>query len=218
MAEQGRYIVFEGSDGSGKTTQAKRAAHYLRGEGHDVVETFEPGASSIGISIRNLVLFQDTTELAPASEVLLFTAERSQIWHEIIQPALEAGKVVISDRNWFSTWVYQGASNEELGEIGEEIVHLALPKRYYDPDLCLYFEVDESTRQARMNAGLDKIERRRDGYFERVNQRYSQLPSRFGAVAIDGTGTPEEVQQRTLLRITEFMNASRGEIPGSSQS
>lgn len=201
MAETGKYIVFEGSDGSGKTTQLMRTEQALAERGHDVVKVFEPGASSIGKDIRRLLLAPESADIVPRAEVLLFTAERTQLWYEKIQPSLEEGKIVLSDRNWYSTWVYQGASDEALGDTTEQLVRLVLPDGYVQPDLSLYFDVSEASRKTRLDPILDKIESRDSEYFENVRGRYQSLPIRFGAVAIDGSGTPEEVQKKVLERV-----------------
>lgn len=108
MRMRGKLITLEGDDGLGKTTQAALLAERLQAEGHDVVQTREPGATEVGRTIREIVLHHKG-QLSKATEMLLYQADRAQHYKEILKPALKAGKVVVCDRFLHSTLVYQGA-------------------------------------------------------------------------------------------------------------
>ena len=203
--EGGLYIPFEGSDGTGKSTQVKIAADRLRREGYDVVTTFEPGATAVGLTMRQILLSPETGDLSPETEVALFTASRADLSDKVIMPALTKNEIVLSDRNWYSSWAYQGATNSLMGDRIESITRLLLPKRYYIPDTTLYFELSEeerATRLASSSLAADRIEQRDREYFDTVSERYSELPKRFGATAIMCDGSIDEVAERVWAAIT----------------
>src|SRR5262245_53261142 len=108
MTKRGRFITFEGTDGSGKTTQMRLLADRLRGEGYEVVETQEPGGTDIGLQIRRILLNADNDGLCPTAEMLLYFAARAQNFDERILPAWDRGAIVLSDRFTDSTLAYQG--------------------------------------------------------------------------------------------------------------
>lgn len=110
MSGQGRFVTFEGIDGSGKSTQARLLAEHLQGTGHEVILTREPGGSEGAEEIRKLVLEGDADRWSAETELLLFTAARRDHLERLIEPALAAGKVVICDRFADSTRMYQGLS------------------------------------------------------------------------------------------------------------
>ncbi len=130
-----RYIAFEGIEGTGKSTVAMRLVEHLQDRGHDALFVREPGSSSTGERIRRVLLDPDGT-VAPWSEALLFAAARAQLAHEIVGPALEAGRWVISDRSVYSSLAYQGGgrglgvgavravNTPGLGEVWPEMVVL----------------------------------------------------------------------------------------------
>jgi dTMP kinase len=200
MRQRGRFITFEGIDGSGKTTQMRLLAERLRQAGHDVLETVEPGGTPIGAQIRRILLDSANQDLRPTTELLLYFASRAQNVEECILPALEAGKAVLSDRFTDSTLAYQGHARG----LGAETV-MALDRiacRGLAPDLTLLIDVDVETGLARMharNAGASGAETRMDeqsrDFHRKVRDAYlalvKQHPGRFRL--IDGRGSPESV-------------------------
>lgn len=108
--KKGIFVTIEGCEGAGKTTQAKLLADYLTTQGHQVLVTREPGGTVIGEKIRKILLDRDHRELAPRVELLLYLASRSQLVSQVIKPALEEGKIVISDRFHHSSLAYQGGA------------------------------------------------------------------------------------------------------------
>jgi len=102
------FITFEGTEGSGKTTQVNLTMQYLRDKGHDVLLTREPGGTLVGDNIREILLNKDTVQLSPRAELLLFNASRAQLVDQVLRPHLEAGGVVLCDRYVDSSVAYQG--------------------------------------------------------------------------------------------------------------
>ena len=109
MSRRGVFVVFEGGDGVGKSTQVERLCRTLASAGREVVRTFEPGDSVLGAKIRQLVLDPETRDLAPRAEALLYAADKAQHLHEVVRPALQRGAVVVCDRYVDSMLAYQGA-------------------------------------------------------------------------------------------------------------
>jgi dTMP kinase len=203
MSERGRFITFEGIDGSGKSTQMRLLAGRLRAEGHDVFDAVEPGGTAIGRQIRRILLDAANQDLHPTAELLLYFASRAQNVDECILPALGEGKIVLCDRFTDSTLAYQGYARG----LGEEAV-LALDRiacRGLTPDLTLLIDVDVEcglARAKKRNAGDDAAETRMDDqaleFHRKVREAYLALARRHADRfrVIDGRGTPETVAER----------------------
>ncbi|MBV0912426.1 dTMP kinase [Anianabacter salinae] len=140
--ERGRFITFEGIDGSGKSTQVQRLADALRARGSAVVQTREPGGAPGAEEIRRLVLTGDAGRWSPETEILLFTAARRDHLEKTIRPALDRGETVICDRFADSTRIYQGATRGDLRALVDRI-HDAVIGR--EPDLTLILDMDPET-------------------------------------------------------------------------
>nr|WP_217360762.1 dTMP kinase [Ruegeria sp. HKCCA5426] len=136
------FLTFEGIDGSGKSSQARLLADHLRGMGHDVVLTREPGGSAGAEEIRRLVLEGDPDRWSAETEILLFTAARRDHLERTIEPALAAGKVVICDRFADSTRMYQGLSRGDLRGLVDQLHNLMIGR---EPDLTLLIDMDPQT-------------------------------------------------------------------------
>ena len=139
MAPAGRFISFEGIDGSGKSTQARMLADRLRNAGHSVVLTREPGGSLGAEEIRRLVLEGEPDRWSPETEILLFTAARRDHLEKTISPALAAGGIVITDRFADSTRMYQGISRGDLAAVVDQL-HTAMIG--VEPDLTFIIDID----------------------------------------------------------------------------
>lgn len=142
----GLFISFEGIDGSGKSTQARLLADHLRGLGHDVVLTREPGGSPGAEEIRALVLEGDPDRWSPETEILLFTAARRDHLERTIRPALAAGKIVICDRFADSTRMYQGLRGTGLRALVDRLHELMIAQ---EPDLTVLIDMDPDTGLSR---------------------------------------------------------------------
>ena len=196
----GRFLSFEGVDGSGKSTQARLLAASLRALGHPVTLTREPGGSPGAEEIRRLVLEGDPDRWSPETEILLFTAARRDHLEKTIRPALERGDVVITDRFADSTRMYQGISRGDLGETVDRLHAMMIG---VEPDLTLLIDIDPALGHARAQArsgpemrfedmGLPLQQAMRLGFLDLA----AKNPRRFRV--IDGTGSAEEVAGRVL--------------------
>lgn len=199
MSEQlGRYVRLEACDGAGKTTQIELAKQYSQENDIDAVFVREPGGTELGILIRELLLQKSSLTLSPETETALFTADRRHLYDEVILPALNAGRLVISDRGIESTLCYQSAGGGIDKKTIMDVSSLLLPKRYMRPDRLALLSVTKEVRQKRLIArfGLetaDKIESRDEGYHSRVYDEYKSLESLDYATVVDGNREPEEV-------------------------
>ena len=200
------FITFEGSEGSGKSTQADKLASHLQRCDVPYILTREPGGTPIGESIRELLQFAPhNSGMTPETELLLFEASRSQLVREVIKLALDSGTCVIADRFFDSTTVYQGAARK----LNREIIHYLNAFAIGDcvPDVTFVLDVDAATAESRMQRQPrkpDRMEQQPAEFYESVRQGYRQLatqePKRV--VLIDASGEADEIQGeiwKTLL-------------------
>jgi dTMP kinase len=191
----GFFISFEGIDKSGKSTQADMLAKHLQTKGYEVVFTYEPGATELGKEIRHLVLtWKPHGDVDPTAEMFLFAADRAQHVSEVIKPALEKNKIVITDRYVDSTLAYQGYGR------GLDLNQLASTQQVATggllPHMTIWVDVDVETARARFGKEkADRLESENDGLFERVRAGYEKLylasPQRF--LKVDGCRTIEDI-------------------------
>ncbi len=198
MSGSGFFLSFEGADGSGKSTQAKRLAADLRAEGYDVVLTREPGGSTGAEEIRRLLVEGEPNRWSPKTEILLFTAARRDHIERTILPALAQGKIVISDRFADSTRVYQGAARAELRALVDTLHRLVIGR---EPDLTLVIDIDAKTglkRGLARNSGEDRFEELGAGFQQKLRDGYRRLLTDFPdrCIGIDGNGDEAAVAQR----------------------
>ena len=203
MSAQGLFISFEGIDGSGKSTQAKKLGQRLEQEGHDVVLTREPGGSLGAEEIRALVLQGDPDRWSAETEILLFTAARRDHMECTILPALDAGKIVICDRFADSTRIYQGLTRGDLRALVDRLHNLMIPR---DPDVTVLIDMDPEIGLARAKARSTNEER-----FEDFGLQFQQtMRAGFLALAdeysnrfriIDGQGSPQNIAKEIYAQI-----------------
>lgn len=189
------FITFEGIDGSGKSTQARLLADHLRGLGRDVVLTREPGGSSGAEDIRRLVLEGDPDRWSAETEILLFTAARRDHLERVIEPALKAGRIVISDRFADSTRMYQGLSRGDLRATVDRLHEMMIGR---EPDLTFIVDMDPETGLARARGRNGSEERFEDfgaGLQARMRAGFLALAAEFPGRCrvIDGNRPQEEV-------------------------
>ncbi len=183
------FISFEGCEGSGKTTQAARLARHLRDSGCSVTLTKEPGATDLGSALRD-VLQGSSSEITPKAEFLLYAADRAQHVREIIEPALEAGSVVICDRYCDSTVAYQGYGRgldlDMIGRVNDWVTRGILPQLTFLLDIEPGIGLNRITENKKT---LDRLEREDIGFHERVRDGYLKLaarqPHRFRVIPAD---------------------------------
>jgi dTMP kinase len=158
MRSQGLFISLEGIDGSGKSTQARRLQAALAEQGHDVLLTREPGGAPGAEEIRRLLVEGDPNRWSAETEILLFTAARRDHLERTIQPALDAGRIVVTDRFADSTRVYQGTTRGDLRALVDQIHALAIQK---EPDLTIILDMDPKSALSRglaRQSGEDRFE------------------------------------------------------------
>jgi dTMP kinase len=189
----GFFVVFEGGEGAGKSTQMTAFVDWLRARGVEVVTTREPGGTAIGERIRAIVLDTDAEEMDEHTEALLYAADRAQHANEVIVPALKAGKVVVSDRFVDSSLAYQGLARglglEEIYRISEWATGGLLP------DLVFFLSVDPQAGLQRTAGEKDRIENAGEDFHDKVKAAYLQLAKRFPArfVVVDAARSKSEV-------------------------
>jgi len=205
---RGRFISFEGIDGSGKSTQARRLADLLRRGGKEVVLTREPGGAPGAEDIRRLLVDGPPDRWSPETEILLFTAARRDHWERTIDPALARGATVITDRFVDSTRVYQGTTRGDLVRLVDDLHRLMIG---VEPDLTFVIDMAPVEALARARArlasadGEDRFERFGPGFQMLLRQGFVALAQRAPARVrlIDGAGTPDEVAARVALELEQ---------------
>ena len=200
---KGTFIVFEGGEGIGKSTQAKLLKAWLEQEGESVVLTGEPGGSDLGIEIRKILLSHSTGEISPRAEALLYAADRAHHVHSLIRPALAAGQVVIGDRYFDSSIAYQGAGRVlEPGEVAR-ISRWATESLF--PTLTIIIDLPAEIGLGRLKS-KDRLESQPIDFHERVRQEFLQLslldPERY--FIVDGNKTIEETHAEIITRVSEI--------------
>jgi dTMP kinase len=200
MNKRGLLITFEGNEGSGKSTQMRMLVERLRAEGHDVLESQEPGGSPIGLKIRAVLLDPANTAMSPTAEMLLMFAARAQNVDEWILPALAKGRIVVSDRFTDSTLAYQGAGRGLGTEVVLEVDRIACRGLVPDLTICVDIDVEEGLRRARRrNQEQESSETRLDeeavDFYKKARAAYHRLAEdeagRFKL--IDGSPAPDVV-------------------------
>ena len=198
----GRFVVLEGGDGSGKSTQRDLLVAWLLESGIEAVGTLEPGGSELGVSLRKLLL--DGDAIAPRAEALLMAADRAQHVADVIAPALARGAWVVSDRHVPSSLVYQGVVRDlgvdEVGALSEFAADGLIP------DLVVVLDVDDATAERRRSPAADRMEREGDAFHEQVRGAYRALAAVNGWTVIDGAGALEAVAERVRAAVEPLVN------------
>lgn len=191
---RGLFVAFEGGEGVGKSTQIARAAAWLRAQGRDVLETREPGGTPLGTELRRLLLDPDGQVTARA-EALLYAADRAQHVDTVIRPALEAGRVVLTDRYVDSTLAYQGAGRGLTVTEARVVTHWATGGLL--PDLTVLLDLDPriGLQRAGARASFDRLEAAPQEFHAAVRAGFLELaaeaPERY--VVVDAAAAPDAV-------------------------
>lgn len=212
----GTFITFEGIDGSGKSTQLRLLAGFLKTNGCDVLLTREPGGTSVGIRLR-AALLDVQEEVDPLTELLVFAADRAQHVRRVLRPALESDQVVFSDRYADATVAYQGAGRGFAPELIAEIIELATEG--LKPDLTVLFDlsVENSTARTRRRSNGkqkgDRLDAETDEFHTRVRDAYLEIaraePDR---VKVIDTNQPVELTHERVKEIVIPFLRSRGHL------
>jgi dTMP kinase len=198
------FLSLDGPDGAGKSTQCRLLADWLRGQGRAVTTCIDPGGTALGGRLRDLLL-DHCTRVTPWCEALLFMASRAQLLGEVIQPALEAGHVVISDRYLLSTVVYQGHAGgldpRQLWEVGR------LAAGGIEPNLTLVLDLPPDEGRARRSRPADRVESRPADYQTRVREGFraeaALHPERIRL--IDATPPSDAVQEAVRREVAKLL-------------
>ncbi|MEO6588150.1 MAG: dTMP kinase [Pyrinomonadaceae bacterium] len=208
---QGKFITFEGIDGSGKSTQLRMLASNLRVKGTNVLTTMEPGGTPLGRRLRGA--FLETEEnVAPIAELLLFAADRAQHVELLVKPSLEEGKIVISDRYADATFAYQGAGRGFSETLVNQIIKIATGG--LKPDLTLFFDVavEKALMRTHSRDAAGEKKNRMDlettDFYKRVREAYLRVAvkekKRFRV--IDGNKSVSEVHSQVLEVVNKFLD------------
>ena len=217
--DKGYFVVFEGGEGAGKTTQIEALTKWLEARGENVVVTREPGGTDIGERLREILLDKDSERMHPKTEALMYAADRAQHVAEVIGPALEEGKIVVSDRFLDSSLAYQGLARglglDEIYDISKWATGSLVP------DLVFYLKVDAKTGFSRITGDTDRLESEGVTFHEKVSVAYrklaKQFPDRF--VVLDATNSPSQLHEE-VVKVLEERAAHRlvGETEESAPS
>lgn len=196
------FIVFEGVDGAGKTTQLTQLVRWLEQRDISVVTCKDPGSTALGEQLRSILLGSADTPISMRTEMMMFTTARTQLVDEIVRPALTAGKTVVLDRYIYSTIVYQGHAGNLPTEDIRQINHIATEGLM--PDLMFVIDLPVEVSMQRLGESLDRMESRGAEYFEKVRAGFIEESKRSpaGIELIDGNRSPEAIQA-DLRAITE---------------
>lgn len=207
---RGKFITLEGIDGSGKSTQLRLLADDLRFRGFNVLTTQQPGGTPLGRRLREAFLETDEN-VAPMAELLLFAADRAQHVEFLIKPALQEGKIVLSDRYADATVAYQGAGRGFSPTTIKQVVKLATDG--LKPDLTLFFDLPVSIglqrthKRDEMGELKNRLDKENSEFYERVRQAYLEIidkePKRFRI--IDATLSVQEIHAQALEVLTNFL-------------
>ena len=203
---KGLFIVMEGPDGSGKTTQINLLEQYLKEAGYECFITREPGGTVIGEEVRQLILNPEHKEMSPVTEMLLYAASRAQLVHEVIGPALEEGKIVISDRFVDSSIVYQGIARK-LGISTVSAVN-APGIGIYRPDGIFFIDLSEAEglRRKKEQKNLDRMEQEGIDFHHMVSEGYRKvLSGRPEVMKIDGGRSIDTIQKKIRNHVDELL-------------
>jgi len=208
------FFVFDGVDGSGKTTQLNRLADWLRSEGHDVVTCKDPGTTELGEQLRAILLNKSETPIHMRSEMMMFTTARTQLVEQIVRPALAQGKTVVLDRYILSTVVYQGhAGNLDANAI-RQVNDFATDGLW--PDQTFILDLPTETAMQRLGDDLDRMESRGLDYFKNVRSGFLAEAEQHSDISvIDATQTVDAIAESIREKAQAAIN-QRSEKKGAN--
>ncbi|MQY16806.1 Thymidylate kinase [Streptomyces sp. RB5] len=214
----GYFIAVEGGDGAGKSTQVEALAEWIRGKGHDVVVTREPGATSIGQRLRSILLDVSSAGISHRAEALLYAADRAEHVDSVIRPALERGAVVITDRYIDSSVAYQGAGRDlsptEIARISRWATDGLVPH------LTVLLDISPEVARERFTEAPDRLESEPAEFHERVRSGFLTLaaadPARY--LIVDAAQDPEDVATVVRHRLDQLLPLSETEVRAQEEA
>ena len=203
---KGKFIVLDGPDGCGKSTQIKRLAELIGPGGLQTCLLRDPGTTRIGEQIRNLLLHNAHTEMSVRCEALLYMASRAQLYAERIEPALQAQQCVVCDRWLSSTYAYQAVAGRLGPEHVLQIAQAALERVW--PDLTIILDLPADVALQRIGVAPDRMENKPLDYHQRVHRAFLELAQgRPDFRIVDAAGSADQVAQRVAEVITAYVNS-----------
>lgn len=217
---KGYFITFEGGEGGGKSTQLRRVSAWLTDQGIDHIVTREPGGTKVAERIREVILSSGKDELDPLSEYLLFSAARRDHLRTVIEPALQAGKWVLSDRYYDSSVIYQGYAPIEKQPVSQHFLQAVfheISKDASQPDITFIFDIDPKMGLVRAKkvtadengiAAQDHFESKAFEFHQRVRDGFLAQAKRHAdrCCVIDASAPPDAVFEAVKLKLTTFFN------------
>jgi dTMP kinase len=204
-AETGVFVCLEGGEGSGKSTQSQLLAAWLREQGYAVLLTFEPGDTVVGRELRRIVLSPETGQLSDRTEALLYAADKAEHVDTVVQPALDRGDVVITDRYVDSTLAYQGAGRSLVVDEVEQVARWATHD--LRPHLTVVLDLDPRHGLSRF-AGRDRIEGESVEFHERVRDAFVEMatadPEHY--LVLDARGEVDEIAAAVRGRVAPLLD------------
>ncbi|MCL1839410.1 dTMP kinase [Candidatus Saccharibacteria bacterium] len=199
----GQYIVIEGQDATGKSTQVELLAKYFRKQGREVVTIHEPDGNLPSASALRRLIKTKSYRLQPKTNILLFTAARLELWKKLAEPCLKRDGIVISARNWYSTLAYQGYGQKLSLKLIKITTQRYLPKHYLRPDHVVILTLEDDTRKARqsaraLNVATDTFESKPDDFQERVTRSYLRIARDLQIPTLDASPSPAEVHKQII--------------------
>lgn len=203
------FFVFDGVDGSGKTTQLNRLAAWLKDSGYDVVQCKDPGTTELGEQLRAILLSKSETPIHMRSEMMMFTTARTQLVEQVIKPSLAAGKTVVLDRYVLSTVVYQGHAGNLNADSIRQVNEIAIDGLW--PDHTFILDVPTEVAMKRLGDDLDRMESRGDAYFKKVRSGFLSEAEQIPNVSVvDATQTPDIIEEK-IREIASITIAGRSD-------
>jgi dTMP kinase len=201
----GLFVVFEGGDGVGKSTQVQRLVAWLASQGRDVVRTHEPGGSPIGADVRRLLLSTSEHPPSPRAEALLYAAERAEHVASVVRPALQRGAVVVSDRYLDSSVAYQGVGRGLGAQRIEDLSRWATD--YLRPDLTVLLDLAPDQALRRSTDPADRLEQEPMGFHAQVRQAFLDLAARDRQhyLVLDAAADPDEVHRQVRDAVSTLL-------------
>ena len=200
----GLFISLDGVDGGGKSTQAAMLCGWYQQRGQETVSLRDPGGTQLGEALREILLHREEIPLCMTAEMLLYMASRAQLVSEVIRPALEQGKVVISDRYLPANVVYQGCAGglpvDSLWQVGE------IASGGLVPDLTIVMDLEVYIAMQRLGSHLDRLESRGADYMHRVRDGFLLEAKRLGnqAAVVDASQTVDAIHQEIIATVLAF--------------
>jgi dTMP kinase len=207
-AETGVFVCFEGGEGSGKSTQARVLSDRLTAEGYAVRLTFEPGDTTVGQELRRIVLSPETGDLSPRTEALLYIADKAEHVDTVVQPALDRGEVVITDRYVDSTLAYQGAGRDLAFVDLEQVARWAT--HGLRPNLTIVLDLAQEHGLSRFE-GRDRIEMESLEFLERAREAFLRLAEADAEhyLVIDARLDIDEIAEQVLAAVRPLLDQAK---------